>query len=197
MSYGQIGRVMAVTLATVLCCGSLGSTLALWREKTFQTLAMTVLVLVLWLAAGEAVAAGALGETVFGLPARTLAAGLSPWQAILEAARPWVRDQPALGLAGHAGQPVSALGRGLLAAVGRPGRGDGAGVEPVQGSRCGRTERGEGERRGGQGEGGRGKSQRQSESRSPRSTISPPLPLHPLHPFIPHPPPPAASGTIR
>ena len=88
VSYGQIGRVMAVTLATVLCCGSLGSTLALWREKTFQTLAMTVLVLVLWLAAGEALAAGALGETVFGLPARTLAAGLSPWQAILEAARP-------------------------------------------------------------------------------------------------------------
>ncbi|MCE5266276.1 MAG: ABC transporter permease [Planctomycetaceae bacterium] len=100
VSYGQIARAMAVTLATAICCGSLGSTLALWREKTFQSLAMTVLVLVLWLAAGEALATGVLGETVFGLSTRTLAIGLSPWQAILEAARPYVHAQPALGWLG-------------------------------------------------------------------------------------------------
>ena len=100
VSYGQIARAFAVTLATALVCGSLGSTLALWREKTFQALAMTVLVLVLWLAVGEIIAAGVLGESFAGLPCRGLAAGVSPWQAILEAARPYVHDQPALGWLG-------------------------------------------------------------------------------------------------
>ena len=61
---------MAVTLASVLVCGSLGSTLALWREKTFQALAMTVLALVLWLAIGEMVAAGVFGDPIAGLPRR-------------------------------------------------------------------------------------------------------------------------------
>jgi hypothetical protein len=97
VSYGQIARAMAVTLATVLCCGSLGSLLALWREKTFQALAMTVLVLVLWLAVGEIVAAGALGEEFGGLSCQTLAAAISPWQAILEATRPYVHARAALG----------------------------------------------------------------------------------------------------
>jgi ABC-type transport system involved in multi-copper enzyme maturation permease subunit len=97
VSYGQIARAMAVTLATVLVCGSLGSMLALWREKTFQALAMTVLILVLWLAIGEIVAAGALGESFGGLSARAWAACFSPWQAILEATRPYVHAQPALG----------------------------------------------------------------------------------------------------
>lgn len=97
VSFGQIARVLAVTLATVLCCGSLGSMLALWREKTFQALAMTVLILVLWLAVGEIVAAGALGETFAGLSCRAWAAGFSPWQAVLDATRPYVHSQPALG----------------------------------------------------------------------------------------------------
>ncbi|MFZ1936186.1 MAG: ABC transporter permease subunit [Thermoguttaceae bacterium] len=100
VSYGQIARVFAVTLATALICGSLGSTLALWREKTFQALAMTVLVLVLWLAVGEIIAAGVLGQSFGGLSCRGLAAGVSPWQAILEATRPYVHDQPALGWLG-------------------------------------------------------------------------------------------------
>jgi ABC-type transport system involved in multi-copper enzyme maturation permease subunit len=100
VSYGQIARALAVTLATVLVCGSLGSTLALWREKTFQSLAMTVLALVLWLAVGETIARGVWGQTFGGLPCQALAAGLSPWQAILEAGRPYVQDQPALGLLG-------------------------------------------------------------------------------------------------
>ena len=97
VSFGQIIRVFSVTLATVLLCGSLGSTLALWREKTFQALAMTVLVLVMWLAGWEIVAAGACGESWWGLSCQSWAAGFSPWQAILEATRPDVRPEPALG----------------------------------------------------------------------------------------------------
>jgi len=112
VSFGQIARVFAVTLASVLVCGSLGSTLALWREKTFQALAMTVLVLVLWLAVWEIVAAGALGSDPWGISCQTWAAGFSPWQAIVEATGPFVQSEPALG---PVGTPVNLF---LLVAAG-------------------------------------------------------------------------------
>ncbi len=98
VSFGQIGWVFAVTLVSVLACGSLGSTLALWREKTFQALAMTVLVLVMWLAIWKIVETGALGESFWGISCRTWAAGFSPWQAIIEATRPGMHADPRLGL---------------------------------------------------------------------------------------------------
>jgi len=97
VSFGQIARVFAVTLATVLACGSLGSILALWREKTFQALAMTVLILVLWLAAWEFVASGAFGRGWLGVSSATWAEGFSPWRAILAATRPFAHGDPALG----------------------------------------------------------------------------------------------------
>ena len=84
----QVLQVEAVTIASALVAGSLGSTLALWREKTFQALAMTLLVLVLWLAGWEIVAAGMLGEAWFGYPVQTWAIAMSPWQAVQAAARP-------------------------------------------------------------------------------------------------------------
>jgi len=97
VSWGQIARVFAVTGAAVLVCGSLGSTLALWREKTFQALAMTVLALVMWLAIWEIVASGALGAELWGLRCQTWAVALSPWQAVVEATRAYVQPDPALG----------------------------------------------------------------------------------------------------
>ena len=66
VSFVQIARVFAVTLATAAAAGSLGSIIALWREKTFQTLALTVLALVFWIAAGEVVARAALGSASTG-----------------------------------------------------------------------------------------------------------------------------------
>ncbi len=100
VSHGQIARVFAVTIATVLACGSLGSTLALWREKTFQTLALTILVLVLWLAGWAMVDAGVFGDEWFGVPCSHWATGFSPWHAILAAARPVVPTVPELGILG-------------------------------------------------------------------------------------------------
>ena len=97
VSFDQIARVFAVTLASVLACGSLGSTLALWREKTFQAVAMTVLVLVLWLAIWGIVATGAVFDSWLGLSCQAWAAGFSPWQAIVEATRPYVEAELALG----------------------------------------------------------------------------------------------------
>jgi len=116
VAFGQIGRVFAVTLVSVLLCGSLGSTLALWREKTFQTLALTVLVLVIWLAFWEMVAAGALGSAWWGLSCEGWAAGFSPWQAVLEASRPYVRPLPELGPLGTPVNLFLVVGT-LLAAV--------------------------------------------------------------------------------
>lgn len=113
VSFDQIARVFAVTLASVLICGSLGSTLALWREKTFQALAMTVLVLVLWLAVWEVVA---LGESWWGPSGRAWAAAFSPLQAILEATRPYATAGPAPGPTG----PLSDLLAALIASIWAP-----------------------------------------------------------------------------
>lgn len=84
----QVGRVLAVTLVTALATGSLGSTFALWREKTFQTLSLTALTVVLWLALGEAVGAGLLFRELAGRDASWWAETISPFRAILAAARP-------------------------------------------------------------------------------------------------------------
>lgn len=101
VSTEQILRIIAVTLASAFVAGSLGSTIALWREKTFQALAMTALIIVLWLIAWEVVAASASSSGLFGQTARFWAIAMSPWQAIQDAARPifqqqqgnqWVRD---------------------------------------------------------------------------------------------------------
>ena len=94
ISLGQIGRSVAVMLMSVLACGSLGSTLAFWREKTFQTLAITTLALIFWTAAWELAARGVGGATWSGIPTADWAAAFSPWHAILQAARPWPGSEP-------------------------------------------------------------------------------------------------------
>jgi ABC-type transport system involved in multi-copper enzyme maturation permease subunit len=98
ISVEQIGRVFAVTLASALVGGSLGSFIALWREKTFQALALTLLTLVLWVACGKIIASNVFGETWWGISSQTIAGGFSPWQAMLDASQPWARIDPALGV---------------------------------------------------------------------------------------------------
>jgi len=88
VSLWQVAAVFAVTICSALAAGSLGAVLAFWREKTFQTLSLTALALVLWLGVWEAVQAGLLGSHVAGIPAGTIAAGFSPFRAILAAAQP-------------------------------------------------------------------------------------------------------------
>jgi ABC-type transport system involved in multi-copper enzyme maturation permease subunit len=87
----QAFSAMAVTLAAALAAGSLGSTIALWRERTFQTLAMTALVLAGWIGAWEAVRSGAFGSQWLGISTETWAVWFSPWRAVLEASRPHAR----------------------------------------------------------------------------------------------------------
>ena len=77
VSYYQITSVLLVTLFSMLACGSLGSCVALWRDKTFQAIATTILLMVLWIG---------LWETLPLL--RPWAVVFSPWSAILAASRP-------------------------------------------------------------------------------------------------------------
>ncbi|MCH2114155.1 MAG: ABC transporter permease [Pirellulales bacterium] len=88
ISYPQVARVVGVTLATALAAGSLGSTIALWRERTFQSLALTALLLVLWLISGEVVRAGTLGNTWGSTEVVHWATAISPLRAILAAMQP-------------------------------------------------------------------------------------------------------------
>ncbi|MFV1964747.1 MAG: hypothetical protein ACC628_04950 [Pirellulaceae bacterium] len=101
ISFGQVARVFAVTLTTVLAAGSLGSMLALWREKTFQTLSMTALALVIWLAIWEAVHAGVFFDALGGVSCQTWATGFSPFRAILAAARPSLAGTATTGWLGE------------------------------------------------------------------------------------------------
>ena len=99
ISHGQVLRVVGVTLAAAVFSGSLGSSIALWREKTFQSLAVTAMGLVLWLILGEAIAAGAFGSPG-GLTPELLAAGVSPFRALGAAIRPLGGDPAALSWCG-------------------------------------------------------------------------------------------------
>ena len=80
-SFAQVGWTMAVTFATALVAGSLGSTLALWREKTFQTLAMTAIIIVVWLGLWELVA-GMANPLIEGFSNTQLASYFNPIRAI-------------------------------------------------------------------------------------------------------------------
>ncbi len=55
-----------------------------------------MLILVLWLALGEMLAAGILGQAPAGLPANVWATAVSPWQAVLAASRPSTQPVPGL-----------------------------------------------------------------------------------------------------
>lgn len=89
ISFGQIARTMAVTVSVAAVAGSLGSMIGLWREKTFQSLALTALILVFWILMGEAVATGQLGMQWGEVSTVHWAAAISPLRAILAAMHPF------------------------------------------------------------------------------------------------------------
>lgn len=103
VSFEQILHVELVTVASVIVAGSVGSTIALWREKTFQALAMTALALVLWFLAWEYIANGSLGATLFGFSSMQLASAASPWRAVYQAVFPDLTVISSQGLFSHLG----------------------------------------------------------------------------------------------
>ena len=84
----QVVRVFAMTVVSALAAGSLGSTCALWRETTFQAIAITLLAMVGWIAIGEAIGLGFTGATFAGITADTWPIAFNPFRAVLLAARP-------------------------------------------------------------------------------------------------------------
>jgi ABC-type Na+ efflux pump permease subunit len=96
ISIEQVSKVFAVTLVTALAAGSLGSLVALAREKTFQSLAITSLVLVLWIGIWIVVAEGFGQRELGGIPLAWIATAASPLQAILVAVQPFGNPFPGL-----------------------------------------------------------------------------------------------------
>jgi len=88
VSFAQVLQAFLVTAATVLAAGSLGSTLALWREKTFQALAMTALSLVAWIGLCEAVRFWGHDRYVAHWSVEAIVVTFSPLRAILTTVQP-------------------------------------------------------------------------------------------------------------
>ncbi|MFM8283089.1 MAG: hypothetical protein ACKOCW_05965 [Planctomycetaceae bacterium] len=75
----QLVRLFVVTLAAALAAASIATTVAFWKDTTFQTLAITLFLLATWIAVGETLAAtrgAAVGAAVS--PARAVFAALAP-----------------------------------------------------------------------------------------------------------------------
>lgn len=83
VSLRQLGDVYLVTAVTVIAAATVGTVVGLWREKSFQTIAVTLLLLALWIGLGEVIASGAVSRL-----AASHAAWLSPPRALLAALEP-------------------------------------------------------------------------------------------------------------
>lgn len=79
----QLCDVYLVTLISLIAASSVGTVVGLWREKSFQTIAVTLLLITLWVGFWEVVAAG----VVPGLQP-DLAKVMSPARALMVAAQP-------------------------------------------------------------------------------------------------------------
>jgi ABC-type transport system involved in multi-copper enzyme maturation permease subunit len=93
----QIAETILVLGTTALAAGSLGGLVALWRDKTFQALAMTVLFLVLYLCLVRVFSLIPLvSEQIPGSPKFFNAASMRAWEATLDpfAALAEVLDPP-------------------------------------------------------------------------------------------------------
>ena len=94
VSNDQVARVLLITFAATLVAGTLGSTFALWREKTFQTLSLTTLTIVLWIGLWEGI--GVVGASN---PLLTACADwASPIRGIAAVTVPRIGDQSSWSL---------------------------------------------------------------------------------------------------
>ena len=77
----QVLAVFAVTAASILLAGSIGTVIGMWREKTFQSIAMTVLILLMGIGLTEVIASSSVISESVKLaisPPRALFAAASP-----------------------------------------------------------------------------------------------------------------------
>lgn len=105
VSPGQIGAVLAITAATATLAGAWGTLVAFWREKTFQTLSISLLGVVVYLAVVEGLGvllAGSVPQVAEAIrlldPFRAMIGVLDPynWQAQFRPAMQSVGELAAL-----------------------------------------------------------------------------------------------------
>jgi ABC-type transport system involved in multi-copper enzyme maturation permease subunit len=83
VSLEQSLSVVWITASTIVLTCTLGATIAFWREKTFQAIAVTLLSVGIWIVAGEAIRLGA----VPGISAE-VSTVISPLRAVWQVAQP-------------------------------------------------------------------------------------------------------------
>jgi hypothetical protein len=111
ISPSQVGQSIVIMFAAAAAAGSLGTLLALWREKTFPALALTVLCLVLYLSLVRAMELIPFFQTR-GAETASQLANLPSWLD------PFLAMQSVLDPSGSGGQIVSpAVGFGLMMLV--------------------------------------------------------------------------------
>ncbi len=91
----QVFGVVVVTGSSIVLAGSVGTVVGMWRDKTFQAIAMTVLGLLMYVGLGEVAA-----NTLSGIP-DPVRLSLSPARALTAAASPMasLSTETALGIA--------------------------------------------------------------------------------------------------
>jgi hypothetical protein len=94
VSAEQVLDIMAVTFAAGLAGGALGLIVGLWRDRTFQSLALTVLLVVLGLAGVEALSYALPQASILGVP---LAVALNPYRAVMSVLEASSRSTGMLG----------------------------------------------------------------------------------------------------
>jgi ABC-type transport system involved in multi-copper enzyme maturation permease subunit len=103
-SFYQVGWTFAVTGLTALAAGRLGAIVALWREKTFQTLALVAMAIVFWIGTVEGLALS--GTSIGSFSGTSIAEATNPFRAVINASHPtvtstWLRSVvPFLSVAG-------------------------------------------------------------------------------------------------
>ncbi|MCA9140396.1 MAG: ABC transporter permease, partial [Planctomycetales bacterium] len=107
----QVFSVFLVTASTVVFAGAVGTVVGLWREKTFQAIALTVLILLMLLGLGEIVIVAA------GLPPAVELA-ISPVRALSAAASPMASLSAATSFGITMFTTVAVLGTVLVLTVG-------------------------------------------------------------------------------
>jgi hypothetical protein len=80
ISFGQVANLFAVTAASGVAGGAMGLLIALWRDRTFQSIALTILMVVFSVAGVELFAVAFPTVAFLGVPVKEI---LSPIRAML------------------------------------------------------------------------------------------------------------------
>jgi ABC-type Na+ efflux pump permease subunit len=89
ISFAQVATLFAVTASSGVAGGALGLVIALWRDRAFQSISLTILMVVLSVTGVEAFAIAFPKLTAFGVP---LAEVFNPYRAILSVLYPRSTD---------------------------------------------------------------------------------------------------------